>query len=79
MTIIDFITQLFCCVDDKLTQHQKNQEHTQANFYPSEGVTIALLFALKGVGNRAFYRWMENNYKPLFPNLPERTRLFNTH
>ena len=36
----------------------------------------------KGVGNRPFYRWIENNYKPLFPNLPERTRLFrlfNTH
>jgi hypothetical protein len=76
MTTIDFITQLFCCVDDKLTQHQKNQKHTQANLYPSEVVTLALLFALKGVGNRAFYRWIENNYKPWFPNLPERTRLF---
>ncbi len=76
MTTIDFITQLFCRVDDKLTQANKNQKHTQANLYPSEVVTIALLFALKGVGNRAFYRWIENNYKSLFPNLPERTRLF---
>ena len=74
MTTIDFITQLFCCVDDKLTQH--TQKHSQANLYPSEVVTIALLFALKGVGNRAFYRWVESNYKTLFPNLPERTRLF---
>ena len=48
MTIIDFITQLFCCVDDKLTQQNKNRKQTQANLYPSEVVTIALLFALKG-------------------------------
>ena len=25
MTTVDFITHLFCRVDDKLTQHQKNQ------------------------------------------------------
>ena len=76
MTTIDFITQLFCRVDDKLAQADKNQKHTNANLYPSEVVTIALLFAHKGIGNRAFYRWIENNYKSLFPNLPERTRLF---
>jgi len=23
--------------------------------------------ALKGVGNRAFYRWLEKDYRPLFP------------
>ena len=62
MTTIDFITQLFCCVDDKLTKHNKNQKQTQANLYPSEVITIALLFALKGGGNRPFYRWIENNY-----------------
>ena len=28
------------------------------------------------IGNRAFYRWIANNYKFLCPNLPERTRLF---
>ena len=76
MTTIDFITDLFCCVDDKLTQADTNQKHTQAKLYPSEVVTLALLFALKGVGNRAFYRWIESNYKALFPNLPKRTRLF---
>ena len=51
MTTLDFITQLFCRVDDKLTQANKNQKHSKANLYPSEVVTIALLFALKGVGN----------------------------
>ncbi len=38
--------------------------------------------ALKGVGNRAFYRWLERDYRTLFPHLPSRTRLFrlfNTH
>ena len=35
-----------------------------------------MLFALKGVGNRASYRWIANNFKSLFPKLPERTRLF---
>jgi len=43
---------LFCRVDNKLTQANKNQKHTKANLYPSEVVTIALLFALKDVGNR---------------------------
>jgi hypothetical protein len=79
MTTIDFITQLFCRVDDAMPNAEK---HSQANLYPSEVVTLAILFALKGVGNRAFYRWLERDYQELFPNLPERTRLFrlfNTH
>lgn len=79
MTTIDFITELFCRVDDAMPNAKK---HSQANLRPSEVVTLAILFALKGVGNRAFYRWLERDYQPLFPNLPERTRLFrlfNTH
>ena len=47
MTTIDFITELFLKVDDKLTQEDKNQKHAQAKLYPSEVVTLALLFALK--------------------------------
>jgi hypothetical protein len=79
MTTEDFIIHLFCRVDDKMLDAQK---HPQATLYPSEVVTIALLFALKGVGNRAFYRWLQGNYQHLFPKLPHRTRLFrlfNTH
>lgn len=79
MTTVDFITELFCRVDDQLRDVPK---HSQASLYPSEVVTLALLFALKGVGNRAFYRWLTRDYLPLFPRLPERTRLFrlfNTH
>ena len=45
MTTIDFITELFLKVDDKLTEEDKNQKHAQAKLYPSEVVTLALLFA----------------------------------
>jgi hypothetical protein len=79
MTTLDFITELFCRVDDVLADVPK---HSQAKLYPSEVVTLALLFALKGVGNRAFYRWLTRDYQALFPHLPERTRLFrlfNSH
>ena len=73
MTIQDFTTELFCRVDDAMTDLQK---HSQALLHPSETVTLGLLFALKGVGNRAFHRWAQANLRPLFPRLPERTRLF---
>ena len=49
-------------------------KHSLSKLYPSEVVTLALLFALKGVGN--FYRWLSRDYRHLFPKLPERTRLF---
>ncbi|MDY6874489.1 MAG: transposase [Chloroflexota bacterium] len=74
-----FIIELFCRVDDAMLDAKK---HSQANLYPSEVITLALLFALKGVGNRAFYRWLTRDYLHLFPQLPERTRLFrlfNSH
>lgn len=73
MSTVDFITELFCRVDDRMVGAGK---HSQANLYRSEVVTLALLFALKGVGNRAFYRWVVGDYQGLFPSLPERTRLF---
>ena len=73
MNTIDFITDLFCTVDDKMSDTKK---HSQASLYPSEVVTIAILFALKGVGNRAFYRWLKRDYFGLFANLPHLTRLF---
>jgi len=72
----DFIIELFCNVDDKLNEANKNQKHGRANLYPSEVITLGLLFALKGRGNRAFYRWISSGFGHLFPNLPERTRLF---
>jgi len=51
-------------------------KHSQASLHPSEVVMLGLLFAIKGVGNRAFYRWIERDYLSLFPTLPDRTRLF---
>ncbi len=73
MTTVDFITELFCRIDEEMCGVPK---HPQGHLYPSEIVTLACLFALKGVGDRAFYRWLARDYRPLFPRLPERTRLF---
>lgn len=73
MTTEDLITGLFIRVDDQMRDIKK---HPQSSLYPSEVVTLALLFALKGVGTRAFYRWMKRDYKALFPRIPHRTRLF---
>jgi len=76
MTTVDFITALFCHVDDHCTEGGFNGKHPQAKLYVSEIVTLGLLFALKGVGNRPFYRWLSRDCRPLFPQLPDRTRLF---
>lgn len=73
MTTGDFITELFCKVDDQMRDVPK---HPQANLWPSEVVTLGLLHAIKGVGNRAFYRWLTENHRDMFPGLPHRTRLF---
>src|SRR6266702_5945245 len=73
MTTIVFISALFCQVDDHLVGIPK---HPDAHLSPSEVVTLALLHALKGVGNRAFSRWLTRDYRTLFPQLPERTRSF---
>ncbi len=73
MSSDDFITALFCHVDEIM--HHEPQHH-QARLHPSEVVMLALLFALKGVGQRAFYHWLTANYGTWFPSLPHRTRLF---
>ena len=73
MTHEDFIIELFCRVDDAMTDVA---QHRQAALWPSEIVTLGLLFAIKGVSQRAFYRWISRNHWALFPSLPERPRLF---
>ena len=73
MTEEDFIILLFWRVDDAMLNITK---HSQSHLYPSELVTIGLLFAWKGEGERAFYRWLKRNFGHWFPRLPERTRLF---
>src|SRR5258708_23908507 len=72
-TTIEFITALFCQVDDQLAGLPK---HPEAHLWPSEVVTLGLLHALKGGWNRAFYRRPPRGYAPLFSRLPDRTRLF---
>jgi len=72
-TTEDFIIELFYCIDNTMTDVP---QHAQARLYPSEIVTLAVLFALKGDGERPSYRWLKRDWHPLFPKLPERTRLF---
>src|SRR2546427_8729061 len=73
MTTWDFIIVLFYHIDQQMHDMPK---HPEAQLWASEVVTLGLLHALKGVGNRAFYRWLTRDYRALFPCLPERTRLF---
>jgi len=54
-TTIEFITALFCQVDNHLSGLPR---HPEAHLWPSEVVTLGLLHALKGGGNRPFYRWL---------------------
>ena len=52
MITMDFITALFYEVDEQLGAIPK---HPEAHLWPSEVLTLGLLHALKGVGNRPFY------------------------
>lgn len=73
MVMEDHIIALYCRIDDTMKQVPI---HPQAKLVPAEVVTLAVLFAIKGVSGRAFYRWLAGNWHHLFPVLPERTRLF---
>jgi hypothetical protein len=75
MTTLYFIIDLFCKVDDRMNEEEISKD-SQASLYPSEIVTLGLLHAIKGVGNRPFYRWIVKDCLFLFLKLPERTRLF---
>ena len=72
MTTEDIIILIFCYVDDRMLDVKK---HGNAKLYPSELVTIGILFALKGGRFRAFYRWLKRDYDGLFAGIPDRTRL----
>lgn len=72
MNTEDFVTALFCRVDDEM---RGTRPHPLSRLHPSEVVTLALLFAMTGRGGRAFYRWVSRDLRHLFPRLPERTRL----
>src|SRR5205807_3882721 len=67
MMTVEFITALFSEVDEQLRTIPK---HPEAHLWPSEVVTLGLLHARKGGGNRAFYRWLTRDYRALFPASP---------
>src|SRR5918997_7214245 len=75
MATQDYLIRLFCWVDDRLGPLPK---HAQARLWPSEVVTIGLLYTLKGGSFRAFHRWLARDHAALFGGLPERTRLLRT-
>lgn len=68
----DFIIAVFCEIDDQLGPLPK---HPQAKLWPSEVITIGILFALTRGSLRAFARWLRRAYAPLFGPFPPRTRL----
>ena len=73
MPTTDCIIALFLFVNERM----KNvPDHSQAKLDLDELVTLGLLYALKGESQSQFYRWLSRNYRPFFPDLPERTRLF---
>lgn len=72
MSMDDIIIHLFCRIDDEL---QDVKQHDQAHLHPSEVVTIGVLYAMRGNGYRAFYRWLFWNWRKFFPKLPELSRL----
>jgi hypothetical protein len=72
MTTEEIIILIFCAVDDGLGKLPKERN---ARLYPSEVVTIGILFALKGGHFRAFYRWLKRDWDGLFGGLPDRTAL----
>ena len=69
----EFIIDLFCRIDHAMLGVGK---HPQAKLWPSEITTLGVLFVLKGRSERAFDRWVRRDLRPLFPDAPERTRLF---
>jgi hypothetical protein len=72
MTTEDIIIHIFCHVDDALGKVGKD---ARDKVYPSEVVSIGVLFALKGGRFRAFYRWLKRDFDALFGGLPDRTTL----
>ena len=73
MTPAEFIIALFYRIDNPMLDVP---HHPQAALYPSEVVTLGVLYALKGGGKRAFYRGRVRDWHAWFPRRPSRTRLF---
>jgi hypothetical protein len=79
MITVALITALFSEVDEQMGAISTPPE---AHLWLSEVVTLGLLHARTGVGNRACARWVTRDARTLFPRLPARTRLlrlYTTH
>src|SRR5437016_7448719 len=74
MTAWDLLSALFSHVDEQLHALPTPPE---AHLGPSAVGTLGVLHALTGGGTRAFHRWLTRDYRPLFPHLPARPRLFH--
>ncbi len=72
MSTEEILLRLFEIVDPQLADVKKRSD---AKLYPSEIVTIGLMFALKGGRYRPFYRWFVANLGVWFPKMPEQSRL----
>src|SRR5258707_69363 len=71
-SLYEILVHIFYHVDNALLKIAK---HGNAKLYPSEVVSIGILFALKGGHFHAFYRWLKRDYDSLFAGLPHRTAL----
>ena len=79
MTPQAFILALFSAVDQEMLDVPKPSAATLSS---SAVGLLALRFASKGGGSRAFSRWLTRDSLPWFPQGPERprlARLFTTH
>jgi hypothetical protein len=72
MTTEDIIIHIFYEVDSSLLRLFKEGHE---KLYPSEVITIGILFTLKGGYFRAFYRWLKRDWDSLFGRLLHRTTL----
>src|SRR6266704_7198630 len=63
MTTVELITALFYHIDQQMHDMPK---HPEAHLWPSKVMTLGLLHALKGVGNRPFSRWLMRDYRALW-------------
>jgi hypothetical protein len=72
MSTEEIIIHIFYLVDEQMKEVKRVP---QTHLYPSEIVTIGILYALKGGHFRAFYRWLQRDFASLFAGLPDRTNL----
>jgi hypothetical protein len=68
----ELIPALCCAVNQEMLDVPQPPDATLS---PSAVVTLALLYAIKGGGTRAFSRWLTRDSMALFPQVPERTRV----